>query len=167
MRRSFFAGASSAFPYNSAVAQAQHVVRELSEILEKHGSEVRFAIHPVAGRMPGHMNVLLAEANVPYEKLLEMDQINDDFSNTDLALVIGANDVTNPAARHNEASPIYGMPILNVDKAQTVVVIKRSMRSGYAGIDNELYGYDNCLMYFGDAKEAISKLIAEIKANIS
>ncbi|MEQ8350081.1 MAG: NAD(P)(+) transhydrogenase (Re/Si-specific) subunit beta [Leptospiraceae bacterium] len=153
--------------YGMAVAQAQHVVRELSELLEKHGSKVRFAIHPVAGRMPGHMNVLLAEANVPYEKLLEMDQINDDFSNTDLALVIGANDVTNPAARHNEASPIYGMPILNVDKAQTVVVIKRSMRSGYAGIDNELYGYDNCLMYFGDAKEAISKLIAEIKANIS
>ncbi len=153
--------------YGMAVAQAQHVVRELSEILEKHGSEVRFAIHPVAGRMPGHMNVLLAEANVPYEKLLEMDQINDDFSNTDLALVIGANDVTNPAARHNEASPIYGMPILNVDKAQTVVVIKRSMRSGYAGIDNELYGYENCLMYFGDAKEAISKLIGEIKANAS
>ena len=153
--------------YGMAVAQAQHVVRELSELLEKHGAEVRFAIHPVAGRMPGHMNVLLAEANVPYEKLYEMDQINDDFSNTDLALVIGANDVTNPAARHNEASPIYGMPILNVDKAQTVVVIKRSMRSGYAGIDNELYGYDNCLMYFGDAKDAVGKLIAEIKANLN
>lgn len=153
--------------YGMAVAQAQHVVRELSELLEKYGCEVRFAIHPVAGRMPGHMNVLLAEANVPYEKLLEMDQINDDFSNTDLALVIGANDVTNPAARHDQSSPIYGMPILNVDKAQTVVVVKRSLRSGYAGIDNELYGYENCLMYLGDAKEAISKLIAEIKASKS
>ncbi|MCB1138401.1 MAG: NAD(P)(+) transhydrogenase (Re/Si-specific) subunit beta [Leptospiraceae bacterium] len=151
--------------YGMAVAQAQHVVRELGELLEKHGAQVRFAIHPVAGRMPGHMNVLLAEANVPYEKLLEMDQINDDFANTDLALVIGANDVTNPAARHDEASPIYGMPILNVDKAQTVIVVKRSLRSGYAGIDNELYGFDNCLMYLGDAKEAISKLIAEIKAS--
>lgn len=151
--------------YGMAVAQAQHVVRELGELLEKRGSEVRYAIHPVAGRMPGHMNVLLAEANVPYEKLLEMDQINDDFSNTDVALVIGANDVTNPAARHNEASPIYGMPILNVDKAQTVVVIKRSLRPGYAGIDNELYGYPNTLMYLGDAKDAIAKLITEIKAS--
>lgn len=151
--------------YGMAVAQAQHVVRELGEMLEKRGAEVRYAIHPVAGRMPGHMNVLLAEANVPYEKLLEMDQINDDFSNTDVALVIGANDVTNPAARHNEASPIYGMPILNVDKSQTVVVIKRSLRPGYAGIDNELYGYPNTLMYLGDAKDAIAKLITEIKAS--
>ncbi|MCB1319745.1 MAG: NAD(P)(+) transhydrogenase (Re/Si-specific) subunit beta, partial [Leptospiraceae bacterium] len=151
--------------YGMAVAQAQHVVRELTELLEKHGSEVKFAIHPVAGRMPGHMNVLLAEANVPYEKLLEMDQINDEFAQTDVALVIGANDVTNPAARHDQSSPIFGMPILNVDKARTVVVVKRSLRAGYAGIDNELYGYPNCLMYLGDAKEAISKLIAEIKSN--
>jgi NAD(P) transhydrogenase subunit beta len=111
------------------------------------------------------MNVLLAEANVPYESLLEMDQINDDFASTDVALVIGANDVTNPAARHDPNSPIYGMPILNVDKARTVIVIKRSLRPGYAGIDNELYGYPNCLMYLGDAKEAISKLIAELKEN--
>lgn len=151
--------------YGMAVAQAQHVVRELDELLSKSGVTVRYAIHPVAGRMPGHMNVLLAEANVPYEKLLEMDDINDDFSNTDIALVIGANDVTNPAARHDESSPIFGMPILNVDKARTAIVIKRSLRAGYAGIDNELYGYDNCLMYLGDAKDAISKLIGEIKAN--
>ena len=151
--------------YGMAVAQAQHVVRELMEVLQKRGCTVRFAIHPVAGRMPGHMNVLLAEANVPYEQLFEMDQINDDFANTDLALVIGANDVTNPAARHDQSSPIFGMPILNVDKAGTVVVVKRSLKPGYAGIDNELYGYPNCLMYLGDAKDAIAKLIAEIKAN--
>lgn len=151
--------------YGMAVAQAQHVVRELSDLLSKRGAQVRFAIHPVAGRMPGHMNVLLAEANVPYENLLEMDQINDDFANTDVALIIGANDVTNPAARHDQNSPIYGMPILNVDKARTVIVIKRSLRPGYAGIDNELYGYPNCLMYLGDAKDAISKLITEIKEN--
>jgi NAD(P) transhydrogenase subunit beta len=163
-----FDGASSVIivpGYGMAVAQAQHVVRELSDLLTKRGTQVRFAIHPVAGRMPGHMNVLLAEANVPYESLLEMDQINDDFASTDVALVIGANDVTNPAARHDPNSPIYGMPILNVDKARTVIVIKRSLRPGYAGIDNELYGYPNCLMYLGDAKEAISKLIAELKEN--
>lgn len=151
--------------YGMAVAQAQHVVRELSDLLTKRGANVRFAIHPVAGRMPGHMNVLLAEANVPYENLLEMDQINDDFTNTDVALVIGANDVTNPAARHDQSSPIFGMPILNVDKARTVIVVKRSLKPGYAGIDNELYGYPNCLMYLGDAKEAIAKLITEIKEN--
>ncbi len=151
--------------YGMAVAQAQHVVRELSELLEKRGCTVKFAIHPVAGRMPGHMNVLLAEANVPYEKLYEMDAINEEFANTDVALVIGANDVTNPAARHVPSSPIYGMPILNTDKARTVVVVKRSLKPGYAGIDNELYGYPNCLMYLGDAKDAISKLIAEIKAS--
>lgn len=151
--------------YGMAVAQAQHVVRELTELLQKRGTTVKFAIHPVAGRMPGHMNVLLAEANVPYEQLLEMDQINDEFSNTDIALVIGANDVTNPAARHDKSSPIYGMPILNVDKARTAIVVKRSMRAGYAGIDNELYGMPNTLMYFGDAKEAIAKLISEIKEN--
>ena len=151
--------------YGMAVAQAQHVVCELGELLEKKGSDVKYAIHPVAGRMPGHMNVLLAEANVPYEKLYEMDAINDEFSNADLALVVGANDVTNPAARHEQSSPIYGMPILNVDKARTVVVIKRSLKPGYAGIDNELYGFPNCLMYLGDAKDAIAKLITEIKAN--
>ena len=151
--------------YGMAVAQAQHVVRELSELLQKRGATVKFAIHPVAGRMPGHMNVLLAEANVPYEQLLEMDQINDEFANTDLALVIGANDVTNPAARHDKSSPIYGMPILNVDKARTVIINKRSLNPGYAGIENEPYGYPNALMYFGDAKEAISKLISEIKEN--
>jgi NAD(P) transhydrogenase subunit beta len=150
--------------YGMAVAQAQHVVRELMELLKKRGASVKFAIHPVAGRMPGHMNVLLAEANVPYEQLYEMDQINDEFVNTDLALVIGANDVTNPAARHDKSSPIYGMPILNVDKARTVIVVKRSLRPGYAGIENELYGNPNTLMYFGDAKDAIAKLISEIKA---
>ena len=152
--------------YGMAVAQAQHVVYELSTLLEKRGVNVRYAIHPVAGRMPGHMNVLLAEANVPYDKLYEMDAINDDFANTDIALVVGANDVTNPAARHSQSSPIYGMPILNVDKARTAVVIKRSLKPGYAGIDNELYGYPNCLMYLGDAKDALGKLIAEIKSNV-
>jgi NAD(P) transhydrogenase subunit beta len=149
--------------YGMAVAQAQHVVKELMDELEKRGVNVRFAIHPVAGRMPGHMNVLLAEAAVPYDKLYEMDQINDEFANCDVAIVIGANDVVNPAARNNPNSPIYGMPILNVDKAKTVVVIKRSLNPGYAGIENELFGYPNCLMYFGDAKQAISKLIQELK----
>ncbi len=151
--------------YGMAVAQAQHVICELSRLLEKRGAKVSYAIHPVAGRMPGHMNVLLADANVPYEQLYEMDAINDDFANTDIALVVGANDVTNPAARHSQSSPIYGMPILNVDKARTVVVIKRSLKPGYAGIDNELYAYPNCLMYLGDAKDAIGKLITEIKSN--
>ncbi|MCX7810504.1 MAG: NAD(P)(+) transhydrogenase (Re/Si-specific) subunit beta [Leptospiraceae bacterium] len=149
--------------YGMAVAQAQHVVKELMDELEKRGVNVRFAIHPVAGRMPGHMNVLLAEAAVPYDKLYEMDQIDDEFANCDVAIVIGANDVVNPAARNNPNSPIYGMPILNVDKAKTVVVIKRSLNPGYAGIENELFGYPNCLMYFGDAKQAISKLIQELK----
>jgi len=149
--------------YGMAVAQAQHVIKELMDELEKRGVNVRFAIHPVAGRMPGHMNVLLAEAAVPYDKLYEMDQINDEFANCDVAIVIGANDVVNPAARNNPNSPIYGMPILNVDKAKTVVVIKRSLNPGYAGIENELFGYPNCLMYFGDAKQAISKLIQELK----
>lgn len=149
--------------YGMAVAQAQHVVREMMDLLEKKGISVRFAIHPVAGRMPGHMNVLLAESNVPYDKLIEMEQINDDFSNTDVVLVVGANDVVNPAARTNPASPIYGMPILNADKARTVIVSKRSMAAGYAGIENELFGYPNCLMLFGDAKSTLTKMVGELK----
>ncbi len=149
--------------YGMAVAQAQHVVRELSEQCEKRGIDVRFAIHPVAGRMPGHMNVLLAEANIPYDKLIEMDEINDDFPNTDLVFVVGANDVVNPAANTNPQSPIYGMPILNADKARTVIISKRSMGKGYAGIQNELFGYPNCLMLFGDAKQTITKLVSEMK----
>ncbi|MCW8804522.1 MAG: NAD(P)(+) transhydrogenase (Re/Si-specific) subunit beta [Ignavibacteriaceae bacterium] len=150
--------------YGMAVGQAQHAVRDLMNVLEKKGIKVRFAIHPVAGRMPGHMNVLLAEAQVPYDKLLAMEDINDDFPNTDVVIVIGANDVVNPAARHNQSSPIYGMPILNVDYAKTVIINKRSLNVGYAGIDNELFFYPNALMYFGDSKEAMSKLVSEIKA---
>lgn len=149
--------------YGMAVGQAQHAVRDLMNVLEKKGVKVRFAIHPVAGRMPGHMNVLLAEAQVPYDKLLSMEDINDDFPNTDVVIVIGANDVVNPAARHDQSSPIFGMPILNVDYAKTVIINKRSMNVGYAGIDNELFYYPNTLMYFGDSKEAISKLVTEIK----
>lgn len=149
--------------YGMAVAQAQHVIRELCELCEKRNIDFRFAIHPVAGRMPGHMNVLLAEANVPYDKLIEMDDINDDFANTDLVFIVGANDVVNPAARTNPQSPIYGMPILNADKARTVIVSKRSMGKGYAGVENELFGYPNCLMLFGDAKQTITKLVGELK----
>jgi H+-translocating NAD(P) transhydrogenase subunit beta len=150
--------------YGLAVAQAQHSVRELADELEQRGVDVKYAIHPVAGRMPGHMNVLLAEANVPYEQLVEMDDINPEFERADVALVIGANDVTNPDARSNRASPIYGMPILDVDKAQNVVVLKRSMRPGFAGVDNPLYTLPNTQMLFGDARESVVKLVAAIKA---
>jgi len=148
--------------YGMAVAQAQHKVRELYDALTKKGVDVRFAIHPVAGRMPGHMNVLLAEADIPYDRLIEMDEINGDFPQTDVALVIGANDVTNPAARTDQSSPIFGMPILDVDKAHTVMVIKRSMNPGFAGIDNPLYYLENNLMLFGDAKQFVGAIVREL-----
>ncbi len=150
--------------YGMAVAQAQHAVRELSDELEARGVDTRFAIHPVAGRMPGHMNVLLAEANIPYPQLYEMEQINPEFPRTDVALVIGANDVTNPAARNTPGSPIYGMPILDVDRASSIVVLKRSMSPGFAGIDNELYTDPKTVMLFGDAKDSLTKLIANVKS---
>lgn len=149
--------------YGLAVAQAQHVVRELGELLEENGCEVSYAIHPVAGRMPGHMNVLLAEANVPYDQLVEMDDINTKISNIDVAVVIGANDVVNPAAREDEGSPIYGMPIINVDYARTTFVLKRSMAAGFAGVQNPLFYKPNTRMLFGDAKQSISALVAEFK----
>jgi proton-translocating NAD(P)+ transhydrogenase subunit beta len=149
--------------YGMAVAQAQHTVRELADELEKRGIRVDYAIHPVAGRMPGHMNVLLAEADVPYDHLKEMDEINPEFPQTDVALVIGANDVTNPAARENEGSPIYGMPILDVDKASQVIVLKRSMNTGFAGIDNPLFYNENTALLFGDAKESVAAVLAEVK----
>ncbi|HEV2218795.1 MAG TPA: NAD(P)(+) transhydrogenase (Re/Si-specific) subunit beta [Candidatus Dormibacteraeota bacterium] len=150
--------------YGLAVAQAQHAVRELAELLEKRGVEVTYAIHPVAGRMPGHMNVLLAEANVPYDQLKEMDEINDEFKDADVALVVGANDVVNPAARSSPGSPIYGMPILNADRAKNIVFMKRSMRPGFAGIDNDLLYDPKTIMFFGDAKDSLTKLVNAVKA---
>jgi proton-translocating NAD(P)+ transhydrogenase subunit beta len=150
--------------YGMAVAQAQHAARELADMLAKQGVDVKYAIHPVAGRMPGHMNVLLAEANVPYEQLYDLEQINPEFERTDVVLVVGANDVVNPAARHDKSSPIYGMPILDVDKAKHVIIIKRSLKPGFAGIDNELYYDPKTMMLFGDAKNVLSKLVEEVKA---
>jgi len=149
--------------YGMAVAQAQHAVAELATLLLKRGIDVKYAIHPVAGRMPGHMNVLLAEANVPYDRLFEMEQINPFFPEADLALVVGANDVTNPAARSNRSSPLYGMPILEVDRAKSIIVLKRSMRPGFAGVENELYYNPKCMMLFGDAKDSLTKLFTVFK----
>jgi len=149
--------------YGLAVAQAQHLVRELADQIEKRGGEVKYAIHPVAGRMPGHMNVLLAEANVPYDKLFDMDAVNGDFERADVALVIGANDVVNPAARTDPGSPIFGMPILNADQARSVVVLKRSMNPGFAGIENELFYGPRTTMLFGDAKASLASLVSELK----
>jgi len=153
--------------YGMAVAQAQHKVRELYDALTKRGVEVTFGIHPVAGRMPGHMNVLLAEADIPYDRLKEMEDVNSEIPQTDVALVIGANDVTNPAARTDPGSPIYGMPILDVDKARTVMVIKRSMNPGFAGIDNPLYYLDQTLMLFGDAKGFVGDIVRELAGGAS
>ncbi len=149
--------------YGMAVAQAQHAVRELTEILEQHGTSIKYAIHPVAGRMPGHMNVLLAEADVPYDQLFDLEHINDEFGKTDVALVVGANDVVNPAAKTNPGSPIYGMPVLNVEQARTVIVLKRSMSPGFAGIENELFVRPNTLMVFGDAKKTLTRVIQQLK----
>ena len=150
--------------YGMAVAQAQHAVRELAELIEKNGGEVKYAIHPVAGRMPGHMNVLLAEANVPYDKMYDMEEINDQFAEADVAVVIGANDVVNPAAKNDESSPIYGMPILDVYEARNIIVLKRGMNPGFAGIENELFYDEKTSLLFGDAKSSLTKLVSEVKA---
>jgi len=149
--------------YGLAVAQAQHAVREVADLLESKGKKVLYAIHPVAGRMPGHMNVLLAEANISYDQLKDLDEINPEFEDCDVAIVLGANDVVNPAARHDKSSPIYGMPILDVDKSRTVLINKRTMNPGFAGIQNELFGYDNAIMVFGDAKDMLQQLLKDIK----
>ena len=149
--------------YGLAVAQAQHAAREVAEYLELQGKQVLYAIHPVAGRMPGHMNVLLAEANIPYEQLKDLDEINSEFEDCDVALVLGANDVVNPAARHDTSSPIFGMPILDVDKSRTVIINKRTMNTGFAGIQNELFGYENSIMVFGDAKDMLQQLLKDLK----
>ena len=149
--------------YGLAVAQAQHAVREVAEFLEDKGKKVLYAIHPVAGRMPGHMNVLLAEANIPYDQLKDLDEVNPEFEDCDVALVLGANDVVNPSARHDTSSPIYGMPILDVDKSRTVIINKRTMNTGFAGIQNELFGFDNSIMVFGDAKDMLQQLLKDLK----
>jgi len=150
--------------YGLAVSQAQHALRDMTRLLEAHGVTVKFAVHPVAGRMPGHMNVLLAEAEVPYDQLVEMDDINPEFARTDVALVIGANDVVNPDARTNRASPLYGMPILDVDQARSIIILKRSLRSGYAGVDNPLFVNPKAALLFGDAKASITEVAGELKA---
>ncbi|MGB3084549.1 MAG: NAD(P)(+) transhydrogenase (Re/Si-specific) subunit beta, partial [Saprospiraceae bacterium] len=149
--------------YGLAVAQAQHICHELESILEEEGVDVKYAIHPVAGRMPGHMNVLLAESNVSYDRLIEMEEINPEFNLTDVVLVVGANDVVNPAAKTDPASPIYGMPILEVENAKNIIILKRSMKAGYAGIDNDLFYRPKTFMLFGDAKDSLTKLVTEIK----
>jgi NAD(P) transhydrogenase subunit beta len=149
--------------YGMAVSQAQHAVGDLAKVLSKRGIDVKYAIHPVAGRMPGHMNVLLAEANVPYDQLYEMEQINPYFGEADIALVVGANDVTNPAAKTNKSSPLYGMPILEVERARSIIVLKRSLRPGFAGVDNDLYYNPKCMMLFGDAKDSLNRLLSALK----